>query len=306
MSGHAASDVIYQIDRDAEDIIVAALEERAGAFGGVALVAEGIGEGAEEISVYPRGMREDGAALRFIMDPIDGTRGLMYDKRAAFFLAAAAPNRGRATRLADLEAAVMVEIPTTRLYRADTLTAARGQGARGATRDLLRHTRHPFVPRPSAEASIQGGFAQVSRFFHPGKELLARLEEELLETLFPKAQDGEIMTFEDQYISSGGQLYELLMGHDRFTADLRAGLYRRLRGEGQRTGHTCHPYDVAGHLIGTAAGLVITDSQGQPLDAPLDTTSAVDWIGYANAGIRAQVEPVLLRLIRQYGLGPSP
>ena len=52
--------------------------------------------------------------MRIIIDPIDGTRGLMYDKRSAFFLAGAAPNRGDSTTLQDIEVAAMVELPTTR------------------------------------------------------------------------------------------------------------------------------------------------------------------------------------------------
>jgi hypothetical protein len=48
--------------------------------------------------------------------------------------------------------------------------------------------------------------------------------------------------------------------------------------------------------------MIITDVYGQRLDAPLDVLSAVDWIGYANQHIRAEVEPVLQHLLRKYGL----
>ena len=36
------------------------------------------------------------------------------------------------------------------------------------------------------------------------------------------------------------------------------------------------------------AGGVVTDPWGAPLDAPLDTTSPVAWVGYANAGARGR------------------
>ena len=35
------------------------------------------------------------------------------------------------------------------------------------------------------------------------------------------------------------------------------------------------------------AGGVVTDPWGQPLDAPLDTTSPIAWVGYANASLAA-------------------
>lgn len=48
--------------------------------------------------------------------------------------------------------------------------------------------------------------------------------------------------------------------------------------------------------------MIVTDAFGQPLDAPLDVLSPVDWIGYANEKIRHEVEPVLQKLMRKYGL----
>jgi fructose-1,6-bisphosphatase/inositol monophosphatase family enzyme len=79
------------------------------------------------------------------------------------------------------------------------------------------------------------------------------------------------------------------MGQDRFNADLRPMLYR-LAGLPE-TGLACHPYDIAGLLVAEEAGVVITDGMGSPLDAPMDTTSAVSWVGYANAALRSLIEP---------------
>ena len=42
-------------------------------------------------------------------------------------------------------------------------------------------------------------------------------------------------------LSSGGQLYELMMGHDRFVADLRP----LLGAPGQTVWLCAHPYDLA-------------------------------------------------------------
>src|SRR5262249_32986207 len=100
--------------------------------------------------------------------------------------------------------------------------------------------------------------------------------------------------FDDEYISSGGQLYELMVGHDRFIADLRPLLLDKT---GRKTGLCAHPYDLSTALVAQEAGVIVTDGTGNPLSAPLDTTTPVAWIGYANAELRQQIEPVLLRLV---------
>ena len=61
--------------------------------------------------------------------------------------------------------------------------------------------------------------------------------------------------FDDQYISTGGQFYELIAGHDRFNADLRPLFYAM---QGQPEGMCCHPYDCAAMLIAQEAGVTLT------------------------------------------------
>ena len=80
--------------------------------------------------------------------------------------------------------------------------------------------------------------------------------------------------FDDEYISSGGQLHELMVGHDRFVADLRPLV--------DADALACHPYDVCTAMLLEEAGGVVTDPHGAPLEAPLDNTSPVAWVGYAN------------------------
>lgn len=299
ISHKAGSDIIYAIDHAAEQILTGLLEGEAGQLGGIVLVAEGIGP--DEVTTWPAGQEEETARWRLLVDPIDGTRGIMYDKRPAFFLAGAAPNKGPLNRLRDIEVAVLCEIPTSRMYLSDHYSAIRGQGVSGFRRNLLDGTTAPLQVSPSSHSTIRGGFAQICRFFTPGKTLLAGIEEALLEEgLFAGSADGEILAFEDQYISTGGQLYEMLTGKDRFIADIRSALYDAL--PGVRRGHVCHPYDMAALLVAEEAGLIVTMVDGSPLDAPFDTLSAVDWIAYANALIRAEVEPALRRILRERGL----
>jgi len=295
-------DTIYSIDRDVEQIIIPILEAEAKRLGGIVLVAEGIGD-IDSPLILPKGIKEEDAAVRIICDPIDGTRGIMYDKRAAFFLAAAVSNiNGRKATLQNLEVAVMTELPTSKQFSSDTFFAIKGKGAKGVTKNIFTGEHKERKVCPSKATSIQGGFGQISRFFPPAKNILAALEDKLVQRVLPNADTSKAILFEDQYISSGGQLYEMIVGHDRFNADIRRGLYAKLAREGKPGGHCCHPYDLCAHLIGTEAGIIITDKSGRPLDAPLDTTSSVDWIAYANKDIQNEVEKTLISLIHEFGL----
>lgn len=295
------TDVIYNIDRDVEEIIVPMLEEYAAELGGIVLLAEGIGDEREGL-VLPKGTIAENAKVRIIMDPIDGTRGIMYDKRAAFFLAGAAPNKGKNGTLKDIEVAVMTELPTSRGYLSDTLYAIKGSGAKATTRNILTGEISSKNISPSKAHTIIGGFAQLARFFPPGRAILAKIEDDLIERIDPTLGNGKAVIFEDQYISTGGQLYELLMGHDRFIGDIRHSLYTFLQSQGKQGGHVCHPYDICTLLIAEEAGLVVTNPQGEPLNPPMDLLSAVDWLGFANVSIYNQVFPILRELMLENGL----
>lgn len=289
-------DVIYEIDRKAEELIIPFIREKAETLGGVVLIGEGLGN-RESPLILPSGKKESSCSVRIIIDPIDGTRGIMYDKRSAFFLAGAAPNKGYDTTLQDIEVAVMVELPTSKAAYSDALWAIKGKGCKAERRNLFTGEITERDITPSKAKTIRGGFAEISRFFPPGKNILAGIEEELIHTLFPDNSSENPLTFEDQYISSSGQLYEMLCGHDRFIAELRTALYNKMRKEGKQGGHCCHPYDVCAHLIGLEAGIVITDANGNPLNCPLNTTESVDWIAYANKDIQEEVWPALKTIL---------
>ena len=293
-------DTIFQIDRDVEEVLVPALEEIARKLGGIVLIAEGIGE--HGVTILPADITEEEAAIRIIIDPIDGTRGIMYDKRPAFFLAGAAPNKGPETSLQDIEVAVLTELPTSKCFQSDTLWAIRGLGAHAFTRMLLTGEIKEKSFAPSRATTIIGGFSQIARFFPPGRDILAAMDDELISIIKPDLPFGKAIIFEDQYISTGGQMYEMLMGHDRFIADIRPALYRKLEREGKRTGLMCHPYDCATILIAEEAGIIVTDTYNRPLNAPLDVMSPVGFVLYANKAIYNEVQPVLAKLLVKYGL----
>lgn len=300
-----AADTLYAIDAHIEPLLQSFFESWSREFP-LILIAEGFHDehGVEGRAIFPPGTPEADVPVRILIDPIDGTRGLMYDKRSAWFLAAAAPNHGDDTRLSHVQAAVQLEIPTSKQYLADTLSAIRGQGAKAFRENLLTGgPAPPLALRPSSADNILHGFATISNFFPGTKDLAARLSEILTETCIGKADITRATVFEDQYISTAGQLYELLVGHDRFIADLRPLFYRI---NGQPAGLCAHPYDLASLLIAQEADLHITDGLGQRLDAPLDTTTPLAWAGYANDKIRGRIEPVMTRLLLDWLKGAAP
>lgn len=292
-------DTIYQIDRNVEEILVPLLEPEAKQMGGIWLLAEGIGDPEKGLVLGAKAGADPAWAI--IMDPIDGTRGIMYDKRSAFFLAGAAPYKS-GLKLSDIEVACMVELPTSKMMVADMLWAIKGQGAKGQRFHLLHKTWAPLVFKPTQAKTLLGGFGQIARFFPPGREILARIDDALVNRLYPNAAEGKTLVFEDQYISSGGQMYEILMGHDRYVADIRDVLFQKMSKEGLKKGHICHPYDICVFLIGREAGVEFTDSRGMPLDAGFDLLEEVGWIAYANSQIRSLVEPVLLDIMHKEDL----
>jgi hypothetical protein len=142
----------------------------------------------------------------------------------------------------------------------------------------------------------------LARFFPGAREELAAIDEEIVHGALGPVQPGKAHCFEDQYISTGGQLYELMAGHDRFVADLRPLLEKMLAGRGLARGLCCHPYDLSTELIAREVGVIVTDPRGLPLEVPLTVEPDVAWVGYANVDIRAEIEPLLQGALRRRGL----
>ena len=295
-------DTIYAVDRVSEELLIDFVAREIAPVSPVVLIAEGLHGGQ---IVLPDDAREADAAWRIIVDPIDGTRGLMYQKRSAWILTGVAPNRGGATSLADIELAVQTEIPLVKQHLSDVLWARRGHGAHGERVNRLSGERHNLAPRPSRARSIAHGFAMVARFFPGAREELAAIDEEIVRGALGPPRLGKAHCFEDQYISTGGQLYELIAGHDRFIADLRPLMEQLLRRSGQALGICCHPYDLCTELIARELGVIVTDASGGQLRAPLDVEADIAWVGYANPSIRAQIEPLLQRALEKRGLVTS-
>lgn len=288
-----AADTIYAIDKISEDAISEWFAAHWPSDQPVRLIMEGVED--HECVTIPHGLPPDQVRWICIMDPIDGTRGIMHDKRSAWSLAALAPARLPNARLRDVTAAVMTELPVAKQTLADQVAALRGGGARARRWNLATGTASDLTLRPSTATDATHGFASLCRFFPEGMELLGRLEERLWHELHPPA-GGSPLIFSDQYICTGGQFYELMCGHDRFLADLRPLAYHKLN---LNSSLVCHPYDVCTALIATELGVILQTPDGHPLDCPLDTTSPVAWVGYANQALAEKIGPILHRLIRE-------
>ncbi len=291
-------DTIYRIDRVAERVLIDGFREIAREEP-LCLVAEGL---PTDPVVIPAGAREADCRWRVIVDPIDGTRGLMYQKRSAWVLTGVAPNRGRDTRLSDIVLAVQTEIPILKQHLVDQLWAIRGRGVEARRIDRVSGEVTLLALRPSRADTIAHGFSTVCRLFPGARDVLAAVDDEMTRELLGAGMSGKAQCFEDQYASSGGQLYELMAGHDRFVADLRPLLQSVFAERGLPRAICAHPYDLCTALIAEELGVEVTGVDGAPFDAPFDLDADVVWIGYANARLRAHVEPVLHSVLRRHGL----
>jgi hypothetical protein len=294
----STADTIYKIDAEVDPILESFCEEW-GRQTPIVVIAEGLVDydGNEvESRVFPDSAKESDASIRVIFDPIDGTRGIMYDKRPAWALAGVAPNKGAATRLRDIEIAVMTELPTSKSGFGDCLWAVKGQGAKAVRVDLRSGDSQPLKLAPSKAETINHGFVSITNFFPGTKVLAGELTEHLAKNLIGPADVTRATVFEDQYISTGGQFYEMIVGHDRFIADLRPLFYKIQK---QPEGLSCHPYDCATWLIAEEAGVILTDGLGKPLDGPLDVTTGISWAAFANQSLRKSIEPILTRYLRE-------
>jgi len=294
-------DTIYAVDRVSETALIEGLAEVARQEP-LVLVAEGLPPNGLTL---PEGTRDGDCRWRLLVDPIDGTRGLMYQKRPAWILTGVAPNRGTGTRLRDIVLAVQTEIPLLKQHLCDQLWTVRGEGVQARRIDRLTGSSTPLVLRPSQAMTLAHGFSSVSRFFPGARDVLAAIDDEVVAEVMGPAVGGKAACFEDQYLSTGGQLYELMAGHDRFIADIRPVMAPLLAKRGIAHPLCCHPYDLCSSLIAAELGVRLTDAGGNELDAPFDLEADVSWAGYANDRLRARVEPALLGALARRGLGAT-
>src|SRR4029077_7202916 len=176
-------------------------------------------------------------------------------------------------------------------------------GARAKRVALASGARTPLTLRPSRATTVAHGFGGLAKFFSGTRAELAAIDDAVVARLFAGARDGgDPLVFDDEFLSSAGQLYELAVGHDRWTADLRPLLQPARRAAGRAPIFCPHPYDLACELIAREAGVIVTDPRGARLAAPLDVTTDVAWVGFANAELARSVGGALTAELRARGL----
>lgn len=288
------ADVIYRVDQFCEEIILQWFQEHWPAEYPVELVMEGLEKRTP--TTFPPGLSPSRTLIKCIIDPVDGTRPYMYDKRSAWILTGLAPQRLQHTTLADIEVAAMTELPCAKQYVADQLSTYRGEGVVSCRLDVATGRHYPWEPQPYAGTELAHGFYSVVKYFPTGKVLLANFEELLIDSLDLNSTQHGAEVFEDQYLSTGGQIYELAAGCDRFTIDLRPLVNQYLRRPQKLS---THPYDICTALILEELGGVVEQPDGSPLDAPLDTETPVPWVAYANRELAERLRPYVGKAIEE-------
>lgn len=289
--GQGAGDVTFGLDVPSEELLTRWLDERA-REGPLSLLTEdsgwrhagpGPGGRPRELDGFDHG----GPCIA--VDPVDGTRNLMADLRSAWTVLAWTPPCPAGPRLADVAAGVVAEIPTSLGGRYRVL-ATRG-GGDACTLETRELDSGALVARRAlaadADDRVDHGYFPFFRYDPAQRPALAAIEADFFERL-REHEDADLRTcFDDQYISNAGQLVHVALGVYRLVVDARGFV-------GARAGArvvTSKPYDVAGALAcARAAGCPVTDPLGAELDAPLDASTPVSFVAYANEATRARIE----------------
>ena len=283
-AGQGAGDVTYGIDVPAERAIDLWFEETARGTP-LSLLTEDAGWRHRGPGGELAGFDHGGP--RISVDPIDGTRVLMCDLRPAWSVIGLAGPGASTPRIGDVVLGVLSEIPDSRAARYRRLTAARGMGCRLEEREL-EGDRAVAERRLDAgtDDRVDHGIFSVFRYMPAERPRLAAVEAAFFARLAEHEEADVRACFDDQYTSNGGQLALLALGTYRMIADLRARLFEKTL--------TSKPYEVAGAVIcAQEAGAVVTAVDGSPLDFPLDTSTPVSFVGWANRRTAERLAPHL-------------
>lgn len=291
---HGAGDVSFQIDVRPEEIVEQTFRAAPEA---VAVVCEGLGR-----VTFPSGATESEAGWLVIIDPLDGSREICYGKRSAWVLSGVAP-ADPAPTLADIVWAIQTEVPPLPQATGVVLTAGSRQPVAVETCDLATGAaaRAEAGLRPSAAASVRGGFAVFADYFAGSHAVTAQIADLVFDTALGPVEPGKALAFNDQYLSTAGCMYLMANGTYRFFADLRPVVGQVAARSGRNVGLCAHPYDLCTYLIARQAGVLITDPAGGPLSYPLAIDVDCGWVGYANQSVRNEMEAPLLRAVAEIG-----
>lgn len=288
-------DTIFGIDQIAEQCLFEYLEAHQNEAPAFVLVGEfEIGDTLK--------FGEGSPQYRVLLDPIDGTRLVMFAKSSGWILSGIFPEHGEATRLSQTLFALQTEIPLPKYLYSDTLWAAPKQGAHRLVENLLTHEMNISPWRVDLAASLRHSFISFVNFFQHGKAAMAAVEEEFLRRALAEHAADPALVFEDQHLSTAGQLYALVRGQERMVVDIRPNMNHLLRRQGHAPMLCSHPYDFATWLIATEAGAAIFAPNGEAFDAPAIANAEVGWLGFANHKLAEQYRLLLLEVLHKHEL----
>ncbi|MFT7485322.1 MAG: hypothetical protein ACI9F9_001170, partial [Candidatus Paceibacteria bacterium] len=134
------------------------------------------------------------------------------------------------------------------------------------------------------------GYFSLFRYTPAMRPRLAQVEAEFFARLAEHEGADLRHCFDDQYISNGGQLALLSLGTYRMIADLRA----HYAADFEVPVTYSKPYDCAGAiLIAQECGCSVLNPAGAELDFPLDASSGVSFVGFANEPSERRLGPHL-------------
>jgi len=287
--GHGAGDVTFGIDEVSERVVSGWLSEQARA-GPLSLLTEDagwrhVGPGVSAEAGFAHG------GPRIAVDPIDGTRNIMNDLRPAWTVISIAPPGEEQPRYRDLCAGVLGEIPDTRAARFRELKARRGAGCQVRLASLATQAPARFVPLVADhDDRVDHGYFPFFGYSPDLRPVIAQRAAEFFARLERDEGADTRHCFDDQYISSGGQLALTALGSHRMVVEMRDWV---ARAHGRPT-VTAKPYDMAGAaLCAQEAGCIVTALDGEELDFPIDVSTPVSFVGYANRETAQRLQPHL-------------
>ena len=201
--------------------------------------------------------------------------------------------------MSDVHVGLVSEIPDTRSAYARVLWSEKGAGARHSlvelatgevceeaalVTDIVDQVDHGYFPFFAYHPRIRPHIARLAAKFF---ERIAEHEAAALESCY-----------DDQYISSGGQLALLALGTYRAVVELRHHVARSCEPPTQ----VAKAYDVTGAVLcAREAGCVLTDPAGGELDFPIDATSPIDFVAWANSATAERLAPHLAAVLQSEG-----
>lgn len=239
---------------------------------------------------------------RILLDPIDGTRLVMHGKASGWILSGIFPEKGERTRLAEAIFALQTEVPLLKHLVAETLWAARGAGAYRRVENLVTHDANIAALHNDPHDNLIHSFISFVNLFPRGKTAIAEVEEAFLNETLKQHNDAGSLIYEDQHLSTGAQLYELIQGKTRLVVDIRPALNHQWRQRREPTVLCAHPYDLCAWLIAHEAGAVVRVPDGQSFDGSASATAEVGWIGFSNRSLYSQHSKTLFKILRQFQL----